>query len=230
MAQVTNAEAQRIMSHMNKEHSESLGHYLSHFARLPSSLAYANPEITAFTTPSMKIAYGPAGARKEYVHAFDPPMHAGEARKRLEEMHQEAKVKLGISDATIDSIPLSIPALISIFACSALSYYLLTVRPASLSSFLPWQARAFAPLLSLLGYAQTADNAGRAIKAFWVGGLAVAHVAEAYACLPQYFMQYNVKSAAQRWTWRFLTVLGGFPVWQSLRDAGKAEEKKLKSA
>ncbi|GAA6057532.1 hypothetical protein JCM3770_000571 [Rhodotorula araucariae] len=230
MAQVTDAEAQRIMSHMNKEHAESLGHYLAHFARLAPSLAYVDPEITAFATPAMKIAYGPAGARREYTHEFDPPMHAGEARKRLEEMHQEAKVQLGISDATIDSIPLSISALVSIVACSALSYFLLTVRPSALAAFLPWQARAFAPLVALLGFAPTADSAGRAIKAFWVGGLAIAHVAEAYACLPQYFTQYNVKRASLRWTWRLLTVLGGFPVWQSLRDAGKAEERKLKSA
>lgn len=71
-------------------------HYLEYFAAVSPSLAYSSPQITSFTTPSMSIRYGPAHARREWKYEFKPPMYAGEARKRLEGMHQEARQGLGI--------------------------------------------------------------------------------------------------------------------------------------
>ncbi|TNY24567.1 hypothetical protein DMC30DRAFT_413174 [Rhodotorula diobovata] len=230
MAQVTDAEAQRIISHMNQDHAKSLGHYLEYYGRVPPSLAYAHPEIVSFSTPSMRIRYGPKAARKEFTYEFSPPMHAGEARKRLEEMHAQAKVKLGISDAVVSGLPLSVPAIVGTLGLTYLAFLLATARPERVASWVPWQARAFAPLVKLAGLDPDAPaNAGRAIQAFWLGTLYLSHLVEVFACLEPYFRQYNVESAPLRFAWRVLTFFGGFPVWQSLRDAGKREEKKLKS-
>ncbi|GAA5934873.1 hypothetical protein JCM3775_001662 [Rhodotorula graminis] len=230
MAQVTDAEAQRIISHMNKDHEKSLGHYLEYYGNISPSLAYSKPEIVSFTSPSMKIAYGPAFARDEFTYEFSPPMHAGEARKRLEEMHAQAKVQLGISDAVVSGLPLSVPAIVGTAGIVALYYFLITVRPERLAAWVPWQVSAFAPVVRLAGLDPNSPaNAGRAIKAFWLGLFFVVHAIEVPACLEPQIKRYNVESPLLRLAWRFLTLLGGFPVWQSLRDAGKQEEKKLKS-
>lgn len=274
-------------------------HYLEYYGRVPPSLAYAHPEIVSFSTPSMRIRYGPKAARKEFTYEFSPPMHAGEARKRLEEMHAQAKVKLGIvrrpspslrlapasgrltlahvqSDAVVSGLPLSVPAIVGTLGLTYLAFLLATARPERVASWVPWQARAFAPLVKLAGLDPDAPaNAGRAIQAFWLGTLYLSHLVEVFACLEPYFRQYNVESAPLRFAWvrrtsplpphsspgakaslstspsqlpvpnspslaqrtdspdrplqRVLTFFGGFPVWQSLRDAGKREEKKLKS-
>lgn len=81
---------------MNSEHGASLAHYLEFYGTIPSSQASVNPSISNFSTPSMTLEYGPPGQRKEYTHKFSPPMYAGEARKRLEAMHQEARKGLGL--------------------------------------------------------------------------------------------------------------------------------------
>ncbi|BGO96979.1 hypothetical protein JCM10021v2_000618 [Rhodotorula toruloides] len=222
--------AQRIMAHMNNDHEDSLGHYLVHFGRIPSRLAHSHPQITTFTTPLMKIAYGPAGKRKEWTYEFSPPMHAGEARKRLEAMHQEAKVALGISDVTIDRVILPIGAYGGALLCTALTAAILYASPSRLSSTLKYQSHIlFAPIVRALGLKDSPRNIGRAIQGFWLVALYGAHLAEALYCLPPHLKAYNVKNKAVRMTYFILTILGGFPVWIGLRDAGKAEERKLKA-
>lgn len=159
-------------------------HYLEYYGRVPPSLAYAHPEIVSFSTPSMRIRYGPKAARKEFTYEFSPPMHAGEARKRLEEMHAQAKVKLGIvrrpspslrlapasgrltlahvqSDAVVSGLPLSVPAIVGTLGLTYLAFLLATARPERVASWVPWQARAFAPLVKLAGLDPDAPaNAG----------------------------------------------------------------------
>lgn len=51
----------------------------------------------------MVIAYGPSSDRRAFVHLFEPPMGAGQARKRLEEMHTSAKQGLGYVSRRHDS-------------------------------------------------------------------------------------------------------------------------------
>lgn len=78
---------------MNGDHGSSLVHYLEHFGRISAPV---DPKITVFSTPEMVIEYGKSGNRKTWSHKFNPPMMAGEARKRLEEMHRVARQGLGL--------------------------------------------------------------------------------------------------------------------------------------
>jgi hypothetical protein len=71
-------------------------HYLEYLGKVDPKLAAQSPALTNFATPSMVIEYGPKEDRKEFTHKFNPPMYAGQARKRLEEMHQEARKGLGL--------------------------------------------------------------------------------------------------------------------------------------
>lgn len=96
MALVSSQESTRISSHMNNDHSSSIAHYLEHYGKVSTQSASLNPKITNFSTPSMTLEYGPEGKRKEYVHKFEPPMYAGQARSRLEAMHREAREGLGL--------------------------------------------------------------------------------------------------------------------------------------
>lgn len=104
MTAVTPAESGRITSNMNGDHGSSLVHYLEHFGRISAPV---DPKITVFSTPEMIIEYGKSGNRKTWVHKFDPPMMAGEARKRLEEMHRVARQGLGLVSAGMLSVVVS---------------------------------------------------------------------------------------------------------------------------
>jgi hypothetical protein len=44
----------------------------------------------------MVIEYGASNHRKTWRYKFEPPMYAGQARKRLEAMHQECRTGLGL--------------------------------------------------------------------------------------------------------------------------------------
>ncbi|GAA6022190.1 hypothetical protein JCM11491_002426 [Sporobolomyces phaffii] len=233
MAEVTSAESTRaddahprLHRHMNKDHAESLGHYLEYFGRRSPSLAYANPEITEFTTDHMTLAYS-ANPRESWTYKFSPPMLAGQARVRLEAMHREAKDGLGISDVVVDSVVLSPAAWLSVVLCLALNAWLVASTSASVAHVLRWQTPMFRPVLSALSIAPTARNLGTAAKVFWCGALNVAHFVELFACLNPLLRRYNVKHPLTRAAYYVLGQIGGFPIWQSLRDEGRRQEAKV---
>lgn len=203
--------------------------YLEHYGHVPRSLACASPALTSFTTASMKISYGPAKSRREWTHEFSPPMYAGEARKRLEAMHQDARKGLGIvsrlddsgesgaiprmsytvkealisqsdalsqSPAEVDRVVVTVPALISLVVCSSVLLAFSVPRPETIASAFSFQAQYLSPLLASIGLKRAYEprTIGRVISLFWTGILLVAHVAEAFLCLPPLFRSYNVKS------------------------------------
>ncbi|TKA58316.1 hypothetical protein B0A53_00054 [Rhodotorula sp. CCFEE 5036] len=214
---------------MNKEHEESLGHYLEYFAAVSPSLAYSSPQITSFTTPSMSISYGPAHARREWKYNFKPPMYAGEARKRLEGMHQEARKGLGISPVVIDRVVVTAGGILSTLVCTAVVLLFLVPAPETIASAFSFQAQYLSHLLRFLGVPKPFDprTTGRVIAFLWSGILVGAHLAEVRFCLKPLLRTYNVKKRSVRMVYTILTVLGGFPVWQALRDEGLHEEEKL---
>lgn len=73
--------------------SSSLGYMLEHYGSITHA---TNPVMTAYDSGAMTIEHGRAGARRPFVYKFEPPVGAGEGRKRLVGMHQESKRGLGL--------------------------------------------------------------------------------------------------------------------------------------
>ncbi|GAA5957056.1 hypothetical protein JCM3765_005392 [Sporobolomyces pararoseus] len=223
MTEITTAEASRIKSHMNKDHGESLGHYLEYFGRKTPSLAYSNPRITEFGSESMTIGYD---QNLSWTCKFTPPMQAGQARVRLEQMHREAKEGLGISDVVISRVHLSASAWVSILLCLALNVWLLVTPASSIAHTLRWQAPMLRTFLQIFSTSPNPHNLGNAIKVFWIGALGIAHFVEIFAYLNPLLRRYNVKNPLVRVVYAVCCQIGGFPVWQSLRDEGLRQESK----
>ncbi|GAA5904463.1 hypothetical protein JCM6882_008915 [Rhodosporidiobolus microsporus] len=212
---------------MNADHSTSLSHYLQHYASLPRSAAYQSPQIVEFGTPRMVVEYGPAGGRKRWEYGFEPPMRAGEGRGRLVGMHKEAREALGISDVTLNHFCASPVSLLSTLLLTLFELWLFLLPASRAGSLFWWHAPVFNPLLSLLGQAQTTKNLGAAVKCWWLGFIFVTHAWEIPTALETTLRRYNVTSKRLRVIYSILTFFGGFPVWSSVRQVGRAEEQKL---
>ncbi|SCV71100.1 BQ2448_2688 [Microbotryum intermedium] len=227
MAQVTPQEASRIISHMNADHAPSLSHYLEYFAHAPSKLAAMAPRITEFSTDEMAIEYGPAGRRSTWHYTFDPPMYAGQARKRLEAMHSEARKQLGLSDVTIDDFQLPTLTLVFTLLFTLVLIVVLLIPNATVINFVPWLKPLVVRGLNLLGYLPTTDRVGLGIKLALLGALFGAHTLEIVFSLNPLLKRYNVQNPTARALYTILTFIGGFPIWTALKARGEKMEHKL---
>ncbi|MCJ1448089.1 MAG: hypothetical protein MMC23_008602 [Stictis urceolatum] len=86
---------QRIISHMNKDHADSLTRFLEHHSHLPS-FAARNPRLTSLSESSMTITSSGIFSPSTQTIPIDPPMKSlSEARERMVGMDAEARTKLG---------------------------------------------------------------------------------------------------------------------------------------
>ena len=89
---------QRIITHMNADHQDSLIRYLEYYAGL-SSFSARNAQLTDITLDSLTISYS---HEQSHRIPIKPPMTAwSEARPRLVEMDIEATERLGRSAVTV---------------------------------------------------------------------------------------------------------------------------------
>ncbi|KAL0479679.1 hypothetical protein AKO1_010969 [Acrasis kona] len=85
------ATKNRIMNHMNKDHSDSLADYLAHYCGVNHSII-SNASMTDLSDEGMTITYD--GADKSYFVPFTPPLVNLEGlRPRVIAMANEAKQK-----------------------------------------------------------------------------------------------------------------------------------------
>jgi hypothetical protein len=90
---------QRIIAHMNKEHSRELSHYLRHLCGLSPSAAAANPTLVDITTQGMLIS----ASGQQHKIPFTPPLESlRDARTRLVAMDADARAALNIGDVVVD--------------------------------------------------------------------------------------------------------------------------------
>ncbi|SCZ99379.1 BZ3500_MvSof-1268-A1-R1_Chr3-1g05980 [Microbotryum saponariae] len=227
MAQVTPQEASRIISHMNADHAPSLSHYLERFAHAPARVAALAPRITEFSTDEMAIEYGPQGKRSTWHYTFDPPMYAGQARKRLEAMHSEARKQLGLSDVTIDDVRLPTLTLVITLVFTLMQIFVLLAPNTTVINFLPWLKPLVVRGLNALDCVPTADRVALGIKLALLGPLFGAHTLEIFFSLNPLLKRYNVESPTARALYTILTFFGGFPIWTALKARGEKLEHKL---
>lgn len=89
---------QRVISHMNKDHQDSISRYLQHYSKVSASLA-RHAKLVDITFDSMTIV---ANNTARYHIDIQPPMGSwSEVRARMVAMDQEALRGLGKSDITV---------------------------------------------------------------------------------------------------------------------------------
>ncbi|KAK4048594.1 hypothetical protein OIO90_005764 [Microbotryomycetes sp. JL221] len=232
MSDVTEAEASRIMSHMNSEHPESLQHYLEHYFKVPPKQAKQTPTISAFSTAGgMTIQYGPVGNRQRKVYEFKPPIKAGEARKRLEEMHQEARRALGLSEIRINKCDLKLNTLMSMLAGPLLSLVLFMSTDATVLQYGSLLKKLLSRILALAGRTRASQSElATAIRLVSIVLFYSLHILEVNVQLAARLRKYNVDDPAVRKKWQLATFLGGFPVWMQLDKDAEREEKRAAKA
>ncbi|KAI7529466.1 hypothetical protein KC331_g15208 [Hortaea werneckii] len=93
------AAKNRIISHMNTDHHDSIVRYLEHFCKIPSWTADSG-KMTDIDLRSMTFSCG--GGRKTYSITLNPPMTSyRDARERAVQLDQQALAGLGRSDITV---------------------------------------------------------------------------------------------------------------------------------
>ncbi|KAH8152820.1 uncharacterized protein LAJ45_03046 [Morchella importuna] len=98
------ATKQRIITHMNTDHSSSLSDFLQHYSRLPPSLA-ATAELVDISLTQLTISSrsSPTATTTTYIPIRPTPMETyTDARDRMVYMHHEALEGLGKSPIVID--------------------------------------------------------------------------------------------------------------------------------
>lgn len=89
----------RIISHMNKDHQDSLSRYLEAYAGISHYLA-RSPKLEDLTLSSLTIQYA---AGRKTIPISPPVSSLSEARTRLVTMHEECGRQLGRDSITVKS-------------------------------------------------------------------------------------------------------------------------------
>ncbi|KAF2143282.1 uncharacterized protein K452DRAFT_286109 [Aplosporella prunicola CBS 121167] len=118
------AARQRIVSHMNADHQDSVRRYLEHYCNV-SSFAARNARLVGMSLGSMSIQ----AAGHRYNIPLEPPMQSWrEARERVIKMDQDAVTALRRSDITVKTYtrPRGFHAVV--FTVCSLTYVLVSRR------------------------------------------------------------------------------------------------------
>ncbi|KAH0607795.1 uncharacterized protein H6S33_002829 [Morchella sextelata] len=120
------ATKQRIINHMNTDHSTSLTDFLQHYSRLPPSLA-ATAELVDISLTQLTISSrsSPTATTTTYIPIRPSPMASyADARDRMVYMHHEALEGLGKSPLVVDVyVPPRTPVQWLTFLGVCLGYY-----------------------------------------------------------------------------------------------------------
>ncbi|KAF5671018.1 integral membrane protein [Fusarium heterosporum] len=127
MASADDARRDRIVSHMNREHTREISYYLRHYARLSASAA-SSPTLKDVDFKGMKIKT--QDGKEEFV-PFTPPLSGwAEAKERIVEMADTARKALGLSDVIITAY--TPPEGLGIFVTGSIIFYFFC------AAALPW--------------------------------------------------------------------------------------------
>jgi hypothetical protein len=212
---------QRIIAHMNRDHSRELSHYLRHYVQLSRSAA-ANPSLHDITMKSMVIR----ASGKDYTVPISPPLGSWrDARDRMVAMDVEARNALGISDIVInewvapgfDAVGI-VGFLVAFFFLSAASTP--WMQPGTklweiLDIVWPFGAAAYRWLVRLI---------------FWP--VLAIHCVETVMFERTQMRKYSVERGSKVWMqWMITCFFAGAPTWPFIRRFAdkKREQKQAKS-
>ncbi|KAM0205353.1 hypothetical protein ACHAPQ_005417 [Fusarium lateritium] len=117
----------RILSHMNKEHTREISYYLRHYTRLSASAA-SSPTLKDIDLNGMTIK---SHDGKNHYVPFTPPLSGwAEVKGRIIEMANTARESLGLSDIIVTAY--TPPEGFGIFVTGAVLFYFFC------AAALPW--------------------------------------------------------------------------------------------
>ncbi|RYO93126.1 hypothetical protein DL766_004816 [Monosporascus sp. MC13-8B] len=209
----------RIISHMNKDHTYELSHYLRAFNGLSASAA-RSPQLTDLTLDSMTIK----SASGSHVVRISPPMGAlSDARVRMIEMAQGAQKKLGLSDIRISEFkPPAGPGVAS-FVGVALYFFCATTLGLVEPDTPAWSALDVVFPFGAWGYKWL-------VKAIFVPVLVI-HITEAWWIARTRLAKHGIEEGSKLWLlWVADTFIEGAPAMWRFDALVEAERKRRQSA
>ncbi|GME41615.1 hypothetical protein GTA08_BOTSDO00509 [Neofusicoccum parvum] len=213
------AAKQRIISHMNADHQDSIVRYVEHYCKV-SALAARKARLVDMNLGSMSVD----AAGKKYTVPLEPPMQSWrEARERLVQMDKDALAALGRSDITVKQYTRPRGAHAVVFAVCALTYVLVSRRANALpGSFIYDHVLKHAP-----GFAAFTAQVQPIVLALMVG----IHVVES-SVMARRLQRHNVALLSGLW-WKWVAscFIEGFGALQrvdALVQEGRREKDKQK--
>ena len=214
------AAKQRIITHMNADHQDSLVRYLEHYCHL-SSFSARNAKLEDISFASLTIA---SSQNTQHVISIEPPMVAwAEARERVVAMDAEAVKGLKRSNITMKKYKEPSGLMAVVFIAAAISFALFSKRsnlePGSfLYNHVLWYAPGFAKwcykIQPLLIFLMVTIHGGEAV--YMVTGRLKKH------SVPRFGMLW--------WKWMLSTYIEGVGAFVRFdRIIKEEEEKKLKA-
>ncbi|EKG10996.1 protein of unknown function DUF2470 [Macrophomina phaseolina MS6] len=213
------AAKQRVISHMNADHQDSIVRYAEHYCKL-SSFAARKARLADITLGSMCVE----AAGKKYTIPLEPPMQSWrEARERLVQMDKDALAGLGRSDITVKQYTRPRGAHAVVFTVCALTYVLVSRRAnAQPGSFIYDHVLSYSP-----GFASFVAQVQPLVLAFLVG----IHALET-AILARRLQRHNVSAFSRLW-WQWIAScliegFGSLERFGALVQQGRHEKEKQK--
>ncbi|KAI9820783.1 MAG: hypothetical protein M1827_005154 [Pycnora praestabilis] len=215
------ATRQRITTHLNYDHQDSLSLYLSHYHRL-SPFTARRAWCTDISLTSLTIATSGKEDSATYAVPFEPPLESfRDARDRFVVMDKEAKRGLGRSDIRVtEYIP---PSGLNANTVGAVVTVLIWLAIATPLPYLP----GFPTYDYGFRYVPAVAAFMRAVRGYVLTFFIVAHGAEAgLAMVRVRLTKHNVKVLSWVWcAWVVGTFVEG--VWSMKRFDALVERKEL---
>ncbi|KAI4253088.1 MAG: hypothetical protein L6R42_007707 [Xanthoria sp. 1 TBL-2021] len=211
----------RIITHMNTSHQDSLIRYLRHTHHL-SPFTARNATLNSLTLSSLTISLSPSNAKK-YIIPILPPMETyTSARTRLADMDAAACTALGLSPITLKKYIPPRGLHLAIFITVVLELLIF-----ALLSFLP--PSTVHTLFSYIPSAYGEQIAGFAYAVRpWVLGLIIGiHPLEAWYMDRTRLQRYNVARFGKLWwMWMGSTVVEGWGAFMRVDGWVRGEEER----
>lgn len=214
------AAKQRILSHMNSEHRDSLRRYLEHYNRV-SSFSARDAKLTDITFSSMTIL----SSNGQCTVPIDPPLTSwSQARERVVAMDAEATAGLGRSNITVKKYKRPRGVMAVVFVAAACTFVVFAKRSNfEAGSFLYDNVLKYAP-----GFAKWCYK----IQPLVIYPMATIHGWEAYHMQKSRLEKHNVPFMSKLW-WKwvlstFVEGVGAFMRFDRIVEKEKEMTEKAK--
>ncbi len=203
---------QRIISHMNKDHQDSLTRYVQVFCKQPASVA-ESAQLEDFTLEHMIFTT----KHSRHIMKLKPPMGSlGEARERAVQLDTDALTALGRSNITVDKYLLPRGFQLVVFSAVVLT---------ALVFFPSWNLYPDSLFHdNILVYTPAFTRFLRFARPFVIAAIVGVHPIEAFWFERSRLYKYNVPRLGQLW-WMWITSVLVEGVGASHRFDGIARAK-----